>query len=199
MSETWTAEQQERYQKEKYDEWNHERCVRNGGNYQYRVLLPENYAVNGEIYLFAERVAIESGVLVFYSPKDIVITSFAAGTWNMVHVCSAMDATPTNIYYWETPEKDETEPQRTKNETAPKSKAEREPIGDSLRFKVFEKSKFRCSYCGKKADQTSLEIDHIVPVSKGGTNDINNLQAACRRCNQGKSNNRVIIPEAPTT
>lgn len=42
-----------------------------------------------------------------------------------------------------------------------------------------------CIYCGLKADK--LQIDHITPVSKGGTGDLDNLMPVCRQCNQGKS------------
>lgn len=53
-----------------------------------------------------------------------------------------------------------------------------------LREFVFSKTKGRCAYCGAKAE----EIDHIVPRSKGGTDSVNNLTAACRACNERKSN-----------
>lgn len=40
-----------------------------------------------------------------------------------------------------------------------------------------------CKYCGSNED---LEIDHIIPLAKGGTNDLDNLQILCRHCNRKK-------------
>ena len=43
--------------------------------------------------------------------------------------------------------------------------------------------------CGAKvADGVKLHIDHIIPVSKGGTNDMDNLQVLCHKCNLAKTN-----------
>jgi 5-methylcytosine-specific restriction endonuclease McrA len=42
---------------------------------------------------------------------------------------------------------------------------------------------FRCLKCGEKKP---LSADHIIPVSRGGTNDISNLQPLCRPCNTSK-------------
>lgn len=65
---------------------------------------------------------------------------------------------------------------------------ERKPIGNSLRFKVFNRDRFTCKYCGKQSGaDVILEIDHVIPVVKGGTNDIHNLVTACFECNRGKS------------
>lgn len=42
---------------------------------------------------------------------------------------------------------------------------------------------FRCAYCHRKAKLTE---DHIVPLSKGGSNDIENIVPACKHCNSSK-------------
>ena len=67
----------------------------------------------------------------------------------------------------------------------------RKAIPKSVRFEVFKRDKFTCQYCGESAPNVILEIDHIVPVSKGGGNDIMNLVTACRDCNSGKTNKRL--------
>lgn len=56
---------------------------------------------------------------------------------------------------------------KKKNESTKK----RVPISKALRFEVFKRDSFTCQYCGRSAPEVVLEVDHIVPVSKGGTND----------------------------
>ena len=56
----------------------------------------------------------------------------------------------------------------------------RQPIPRKLRHEVFKRDGYRCRECGASKDETSLEIDHITPVARGGTNDIDNLQTLCR-------------------
>jgi hypothetical protein len=63
----------------------------------------------------------------------------------------------------------------------------RERVRESVRFEVFKRDSFTCQYCGEKAPDAVLEVDHITPVSKGGTSDIINLVTSCRSCNSGKS------------
>lgn len=69
-----------------------------------------------------------------------------------------------------------------------KGESKRKPISKKLRFEIFKRDAFTCQYCGKKAPDVILEIDHIEPVSKGGTNDILNLVTSCYKCNRGKTN-----------
>jgi hypothetical protein len=72
---------------------------------------------------------------------------------------------------------------------------ERMGLPTTVRFQVLQASGFRCHYCGRGPNSTppvELEVDHIVPVAAGGTNDRGNLQAACRDCNRGKSATEIL-------
>lgn len=57
-----------------------------------------------------------------------------------------------------------------------------------LRFEILKRDNFTCRYCGRnvKEDKVKLEIDHIIPRSRGGKDIPSNLQVSCFECNQGK-------------
>lgn len=55
-----------------------------------------------------------------------------------------------------------------------------------LRRFVFERDAYLCVYCGGDGNGKSLHCDHVLPVSKGGTNAPSNLVTACGRCNSSK-------------
>lgn len=54
------------------------------------------------------------------------------------------------------------------------------------RWLIFRRDKYTCQYCGAKAPDAKLHVDHRVPVSKGGDSQDDNLVTACAKCNQGK-------------
>ena len=56
-------------------------------------------------------------------------------------------------------------------------------ISDETRSMVIVRDGGRCRRCRRA---TNLEIDHVVPISKGGSSEENNLQTLCRRCNRRK-------------
>ena len=60
-------------------------------------------------------------------------------------------------------------------------------VPGSLRYQVLTRAKHRCRLCGISADEKALDVDHIIPVNKGGLTVIENLQALCTTCNSQKS------------
>lgn len=72
----------------------------------------------------------------------------------------------------------------------------RTAISKKTRFEVFKRDSFTCQYCSAKPPKVPLEIDHIFPVCKKGTNHIDNLITACFDCNRGKSGNELTsVPQ----
>ena len=59
-------------------------------------------------------------------------------------------------------------------------------VSGSIRYNVLKRAKHRCELCGGHEDQVALHVDHIIPRSKGGPDDISNFQALCMTCNTNK-------------
>ena len=62
----------------------------------------------------------------------------------------------------------------------------------SERSAVYTKTEGHCAICGKFVPYTEFTVDHIVPLAKGGSNDLSNPQCACGVCNRIKQD---ILPE----
>lgn len=69
-------------------------------------------------------------------------------------------------------------------------KKNRTKIPAKVEYEVYKINKGACRVCGKtvKEDGVKIHIDHIKPVSKGGSNEVENLQLLCERHNLGKGN-----------
>lgn len=66
----------------------------------------------------------------------------------------------------------------------------------SLKLKVLKRDRFKCVSCRLSPSidpSIELQIDHIYPYSKGGSDDINNLQVLCKNCNTKKGNKYVRV------
>ena len=69
------------------------------------------------------------------------------------------------------------------DEPAYEDRLARRNIPDAIRATVLLRDGARCRRCHTVVN---LEVDHIVPVNKGGRTDESNLQTLCRRCNRRK-------------
>lgn len=69
---------------------------------------------------------------------------------------------------------------------------ERSKMTAKLRYQVLREDGFKCQICGRGvADGETLQVDHIIPVSKGGRTVRENLRTLCHTCNQGKKDRYV--------
>lgn len=67
-------------------------------------------------------------------------------------------------------------------------------VSRRLRFEVLRRDGHTCRYCGAKAPDVNLTVDHVVPSALGGSDEPSNLVTACAECNGGKSS---ISPDQP--
>jgi len=67
-----------------------------------------------------------------------------------------------------------------------KNKITRTGINPKLRFEILRRDKYVCQYCGACGPNVELEVDHRIPVSKGGKTEKSNLVTSCIECNRGK-------------
>lgn len=63
-------------------------------------------------------------------------------------------------------------------------KVERGKVSNKMRFSIYQRDNNRCCMCGRRTKD--LEIDHIIPIAKGGKSTYDNLQTLCHRCNNRK-------------
>lgn len=66
-------------------------------------------------------------------------------------------------------------------------RVERGKVTNRMRFAIYQRDGWRCKKCGRK--NKYLEIDHIVPIAKGGKSTYDNLQTLCHSCNKKKGTN----------
>lgn len=65
-------------------------------------------------------------------------------------------------------------------------------MNDTLRWQILARDDFTCQICGEYLPLgNGAQIDHIIPVSKGGTTEPDNLQVLCQKCNRAKSNKLI--------
>jgi 5-methylcytosine-specific restriction protein A len=65
-------------------------------------------------------------------------------------------------------------------------KSFRKRLTESAKRQIFEEDDYQCQYCGDRPGAESLDVDHIIALTKGGLNDPDNLITACKKCNSKK-------------
>ena len=65
-------------------------------------------------------------------------------------------------------------------------RVERGKVSNAMRFSIYKRDGYRCRMCGISDRFANLEVDHIIPISKGGKSTYDNLQTLCHRCNVQK-------------
>lgn len=63
------------------------------------------------------------------------------------------------------------------------------------KFEIAYRDDFTCQYCGSRPGNDNLEIEHLIPVSKNGSDNEENLVTACQKCNRNKSD-MVAFPKS---
>ena len=71
-------------------------------------------------------------------------------------------------------------------------KIKRKHFSEAERKELYNRADGYCQLCGRKITISNFTVDHIVPLGRGGNNDMSNVQAVCKVCNQFKAN---IFPE----
>lgn len=82
-----------------------------------------------------------------------------------------------------------------KSNTVDKSKQikeKRKSFNTKERIFIYNRNKGKCAICGEFVPFDEFTVDHIIPLSKGGTNKLNNLQCTCKTCNLVKQD---ILPK----
>lgn len=65
---------------------------------------------------------------------------------------------------------------------------ERTLIEPHIKRQIRERQNEKCAYCGTRRQLKHMTVDHIIPLSKGGTDSLDNLQCTCKLCNRLKDN-----------
>jgi 5-methylcytosine-specific restriction enzyme A len=69
-----------------------------------------------------------------------------------------------------------------------RSKLGRSRISKQVRDEVFRRDDNTCQFCGNRLTPAKLTIDHLIPLSRGGLNEVTNFVACCGVCNEKKAN-----------
>lgn len=160
------------------------------GRYYWGVKVTRDISPDGEIYVMADEVQVTpAGALEFIRKGDNshrVNLSIAPHKWLVYFAASLWDGGAIAIEYWagEVVNRYSEDTQEKRNGNS--HSQERGRMTKSIRYDVMKRDNFKCKLCGANGGESALEIDHIVPIAKGGKTEMDNLQTLCKECNKGK-------------
>jgi 5-methylcytosine-specific restriction endonuclease McrA len=143
-----------------------------------------------------ERVVDPDGILPVQQMEEklrvINPDGIPASEWNSLH----KDKLSASHKKYQDKYKQTVKYKDTRRATKHKRRAVLHNSGGSYTHAQWEQKKlefdYRCAYCHKK---TELSVDHIIPLSRGGTNDISNIVPACLECNSHKGSRLSWLPQ----
>lgn len=173
----------------------------------WRVKVTEDISADGEIFLMAHRVDVLPDGSVSFTKDEgnnpenendatYQVLIVAPGKWKSVNAATIFDGGPVGLVeYWKgyltvgtkQDEIDQELERLSKGNGNGSKYPERNKMTQTLRYSVLERDGFVCKKCGHgNEDGARLEVDHIIPVSKGGKTELSNLETLCKDCNRGK-------------
>ena len=109
-------------------------------------------------------------------------------TWSITKSEQCLDEEQLRLLLLETLDKERQKWERLRRKFSsdgePAKERGREPISEHVRVFIWRRDEGKCVQCGS---QERLEYDHMIPVSKGGSNTDRNIQLLCEACNRTKS------------
>jgi len=139
-----------------------------------RTVSYDRCAIATQLGITSERV--DSAMLVLTNCGVVELEAGWGGDPNPVEVVTVIHEEPRLLTREEFENYPSPSPRRTR----------RSPISRKLRFEILKRDGFSCAYCGARAPDVELHLDHVIPVSKHGATDATNLVTACVDCNLGK-------------
>lgn len=116
------------------------------------------------------RAALEAFIEYVNSESDVDLNTEATAVFVPLDIPSDLKNTPSKVF---------------------KTKKTSRNINLRMRWTILKRDNFCCKKCGRspaKDPSIILHIDHVLPWSRGGETEIENLETLCDRCNLGKSN-----------
>ena len=109
------------------------------------------------------------------------------GMYYQLSICEPfMDMLPSSVHMWMEKIRDVQNVASDDSKPNPTVKKEKRNVTASMKKWIAAKQEWKCAQCQKLLDET-YEVDHEIPLHKGGKNDRENLQALCPHCHRKKT------------